>query len=374
MIYFVTLIVYSCLLFFIYFLNMINLKYKILFVVLSLSMLSITQALSYPLKEVNIGNCKNKDNCWIDLPVIKNANYTLYQENNLYRTIYSVLWGAWYKNWWDLWLWTHLWVDIATIKGTPVYSILDWEVILSKEDWAWGNTIIVKHIWNDEIIFSTYAHLETSFVNAWDIVKEWDMVALVWDSGNTTWPHLHRQIEKSSVKIHPFYPYGCGNTIEDSVNSASCWDQLYKYTLDPIRFIETEWHNLRIEKDPNISTYMKLNELEITIASWNIWLQNSNNILNFKNKSKKTGVSILEKPIEIIYDKKKIELETDYFYTINDTRNIKAKGIKEWLTQIKIIYWDFTIKKLYYLVISKEKLNILNKYYNLSNILKKINF
>lgn len=352
---------------------MIKIKYILFIFGFCFINLSVSYWLSYPLKQVNIGNCKKTNACWIDLPTIKNANYSSYKNNHLYRVIYTMLWWAWYKDGWDLWLWTHLWVDIATIKWTPVYSILDWEVIIAKEDWAWGNIVVIKHIWDNETIFSIYAHLEKSFVKAGDIIKEWDMIALVWDSGNATWPHLHWQLEKSSVKVHPFYPYGCWDTIENSVNSASCWNQLYKYTLDPIRFIENNWYDLKLEKQINLDSYTQLDKLNINIASWSISLTKSDNILFFENLSQETTISVLKQPIKIIYDKEKLEIDTDYFYTIDGVKSIKAKWIQEWLTQIKIMYWDTLIKKIYYLIISDDKLSVLSKYYDLSKIFKKIN-
>lgn len=350
-----------------------KLKYIIASFFLLTSSLSIAHWLSYPLKQVNIGNCEKVDDCWIDLPIIKNANYISYQDNNLYRVIYTMLRWAGYDDGRDLWLGTHLWVDIATIKWTPVYSILSWEVISAKEDWAWGNIVVIKHIWNDEIIFSTYAHLENFFVKVWDVVQEWDMVAVVWDTGNATWPHLHRQIEKSNVKIHPFYPYGCGNTVEESVNSAGCWDQLYKYTLDPIRFIETNWYNLDLNKQVEINAYLKIEDIDIVIPHSNIGISEDTNIIDFKTKVDKDTPSVLEQPLKIVYDKNNLNIDVDYFYTIDWLKSINALWINEWLTQIKIMYWDTLIKNIYYLIIKEEKLELISKYYDLVGALKTLN-
>lgn len=350
-----------------------NIKYILLILGFLFTNLSIGYWLSYPLKQINIGNCERISECWIDLPIIENANYSSYQNNHLYRVVYTMLWWAWYKDWWDLWLWTHLWVDIATIKGTPVYSMLSWEVISAKENWSWGNIVVIKHIWNDEIIFSTYAHLEKFFVKQWDIIKEWDMIALVWDSGNTTWPHLHWQLEKSNVKVHPFYPYGCGDTIENSVNSASCWNQLYKYTLDPIRFIEKNWYDLSFDKQLSENSYINTQDISISTPSLSLWLSGVTNIINFISNTKENSISVLEQPLKIMYDKTKLSMDIDYFYTIEGIKSISAVWTKEWLTQIKIMYWDSLVKSLYYLIIDDKKLNIINKYYDLNNILSRIN-
>jgi len=51
-------------------------------------------------------------------------------------------------------------VDIATAKGTPVYSIGDGTVVSAGWQTGWGNTVSIKHTLSDgKAIYSNYSHL-----------------------------------------------------------------------------------------------------------------------------------------------------------------------------------------------------------------------
>ncbi len=205
--------------------------------------------LIYPIKEISKLECRFQDfdtlasNCKRDLPILNSKDYNKYATKNGwyndFTRIYTVLWGSSYKYGWDVGSGWHQGTDIATAKGTPVYSIADWVVIESDSDVGWGNYVSIEHEINGQKIISNYAHLATRDVKKWDKVDVWDKIGGVGSTGNSTGNHLHFQIDLPSI-FHPYYydykkcPYGYYEITEKGV----CFDELQENTYDPLVFLE----------------------------------------------------------------------------------------------------------------------------------------
>lgn len=170
------------------------------------------------------------------LPHIENANYDKYRNDYIYQRIYTVLRWWTYKNGRDTKQGSHKWVDIATTKWTPVYSIWAGKVIRSQRDWYRGNLIVIDH----GTIRSVYAHLNNIFTQQWAQVKTGQIIAEVGDSGNTSWPHLHFQIDKNNDNQIPRHFVNCPGTVTQIVNEWLCRNQMYTNTIDPIEFLEKD--------------------------------------------------------------------------------------------------------------------------------------
>ena len=219
---------------------------------LSVNASSSTDKVIYPLKEISKLDCRFKDfdelsnNCKQQLPILKTKDYAKYASKNWwyndFTRLYTMLWWASYKYGWDVWNGWHIWTDIATSKWTPVYSIADWKVIKTKNDVMEWLTISIEHKINWKYIVSNYFHLSKIEVKKWDIVKVWTEIWKVWSTWNSTWNHLHFQIDLKTP-FHPYYydynkcPFSYYKITEDWV----CFDELAKNTIDPLLFLETRW-------------------------------------------------------------------------------------------------------------------------------------
>ena len=206
---------------------------------------------SYPLKKVSTVDCRTlywedmPDSCKINLPIIRGANYTAYQWNSLYRSIYTTMRAAPYSNTWDQTAWAHAWVDIATARGTPIYSIWNGVVFYAWRNSSYGNVIKVKYVYKWEIVYAVYAHLDTIEVSAWDTVTRWQKIWTTWNSGNTFgalgWYHLHFEIDKDNW-WRPAYSYtNCADVSKwhyTIIQNGLCRQELFKYQYDPIRVLE----------------------------------------------------------------------------------------------------------------------------------------
>jgi len=204
----------------------------------------------YPIKEMSKLECRFEDfdtlssNCKQTLPILKTKDYNKYAKQNGwyndFTRIYTVLWGASYKYWWDVWNGGHQGTDIATAKWTPVYTIADWKVIASGNDIWWGKYVSIEHTIRGKKVISNYAHLSKIWVDKWDSVTVWEKIGEVWSTWNSTWNHLHFQIDLPST-FHPYYydwnacPYSYYEITEKWV----CFDELANKTFDPLSFLES---------------------------------------------------------------------------------------------------------------------------------------
>jgi murein DD-endopeptidase MepM/ murein hydrolase activator NlpD len=166
----------------------------------------------------------------------------------------------------DVGIGSHQGIDIATTTGTPVYASYAGEVIVAERRGDRGNVIVIKHVWNNQTLYTTYAHLSAITVKVGDTVSEGEKIGEVGATGNATGPHLHFQIEKNQDANHPFFPKGCKGTIDEIVNEGNCFSQVREATLDPILFLETTvpMTEQQDTPSPTKNLYMTAKEILLT--------------------------------------------------------------------------------------------------------------
>jgi peptidoglycan hydrolase-like protein with peptidoglycan-binding domain len=259
----------------------------------------------YPLSEISDLGCRFQkfgelsSSCKRELPILKSKDYKKYAEDNGgyndYTRIYTVLWWASYKYWWDVWNGWHSWVDIATAEGTPVFAIADGKVEIAKNMISWGNIVSITHVINGKTVVSNYSHLSKISVNEWDKVSVWDKIWEVGSTGNSTGNHLHFQIDLK-YKYHPFYyDYNtCPHTYNEISESDICFPELASHTIDPLVFLETQWAILdnieiqsqdvdQVEAKSSLTTYntslsngaVKIDAFDFTIFDRTIYIDSS---------------------------------------------------------------------------------------------------
>ena len=208
-----------------------------------------------PLYQISKPSCKEKnfheleENCKQILPLLRIKDYQWYlSQSDLYvylSNIYTTLWWSSYRYWWDIWGWWNLWIDIATSKWTPVYSMADGIVIRSEYALGWWNVISIEHQIHGKKVVSNYSNLSKIDVSLNSEVKAGMQIWEVGESGNLFWTHLHFQIDLDTP-FHPYYysydscPYSFTKILELGV----CFNELRKNTIDPILFLETNWYIL----------------------------------------------------------------------------------------------------------------------------------
>lgn len=90
-------------------------------------------------------------------------------------------------------------IDIAAVSGSPVISPMDGQVISLGWDQIFGNYVKIKN--NEITVF--FGHLDKVFVENRQQINKGEIVGLVGNTGRSTAPHLHYEIQMHSMLVNP---------------------------------------------------------------------------------------------------------------------------------------------------------------------------
>lgn len=101
----------------------------------------------------------------------------------------------------------HNGIDFSAPVGTPVYAPGDGVVTeINPANFGYGKTIKIDHGFG---IKSFYAHLNSFKVKRGQNIKRGDIIGTVGNSGMSTGPHLHYEVELKGTNVNPvFYFFG----------------------------------------------------------------------------------------------------------------------------------------------------------------------
>ncbi len=94
----------------------------------------------------------------------------------------------------------HSGADFLSPEGTPIHAPADGRVVLARELYFSGNTIVIDHGLG---VFSLLAHLSTFDVREGDSVTADQMVGRVGATGRVTGPHLHWAVRVGGARVDP---------------------------------------------------------------------------------------------------------------------------------------------------------------------------
>lgn len=94
----------------------------------------------------------------------------------------------------------HSGVDFRAATGTPIAASNDGVVVLAKERYYAGGSVIIDH---GEGIYSVYYHLDALKTQVGKVVKKGDIIGLSGATGRVTGPHLHFGFMVRGVAIDP---------------------------------------------------------------------------------------------------------------------------------------------------------------------------
>lgn len=161
------------------------------------------------------------------------------------------------------------------------------------------------------------------------------------NTGNSTGPHLHFQIDTNEGK-HPYHPGNCGGeTLNQNVNEARCRNLVRQNTLDPILFLETngkifEAENASLPENEKLTQILESKNLDIKL-DYSVRKQDKSFLLTISALGKQTsgflpqdlhitGSGIIASPEKISY--------------INGSRKLFITATQPGLSLIKITQGD----------------------------------
>jgi murein DD-endopeptidase MepM/ murein hydrolase activator NlpD len=95
---------------------------------------------------------------------------------------------------------THSGVDISAPSGSPVRAANSGRVVLARDLYFSGKTVIIDHGLG---LFTFYCHFSRLRVKRGDLVKKGDVIALAGSTGRSTGPHLHWGARISKSRVDP---------------------------------------------------------------------------------------------------------------------------------------------------------------------------
>ena len=123
----------------------------------------------------------------------------------------------------------HYGMDFTAPTGTEIYATGDGKIIqVKKSRRGYGNKLVVDHGFGYRTL---YAHLSRFNVKRGQKVKRGDVIGYVGNSGLSTAPHLHYEVQQNGKKVNPLNFYNNDLTAEEyqrmieiSANSGQSFD------------------------------------------------------------------------------------------------------------------------------------------------------
>jgi peptidase M23-like protein len=94
----------------------------------------------------------------------------------------------------------HYGLDLAGRVGAPVVASNDGRVVLVRDCWASGRSVV---LWHGAGLYTTYFHLSRAAVAEGELVRRGQRVGLVGATGRVSGPHLHWGVRVGDLYVDP---------------------------------------------------------------------------------------------------------------------------------------------------------------------------
>ena len=145
---------------------------------------------------------------------------------------------------------SHLAVDIKMPVGTPIHAIANGKVILtSVQESGFGHHIVIQHPnaplpeGGTDTLYSCYVHMDQVNVAEGQNVLKGEVIGTSGNTGTSTTPHLHFQIDRDSAPWHPYWPFSwsesqaAGLSFFEAVNAGLGMVNARDYTINPMNYV-----------------------------------------------------------------------------------------------------------------------------------------
>ncbi|MBU0577260.1 S-layer homology domain-containing protein [Patescibacteria group bacterium] len=145
---------------------------------------------------------------------------------------------------------SHLAVDIKMPVGTPIHAIANGRVEkVSMEEDSFGHHIVIVHPnvpdpnGGTTTLYSCYVHMDEIHVVEGETVLKGEQIGTSGNTGNSTTPHLHFQIDRMSAPWHPYWPFSwsesqaAGLSFFEAVNAGLGLGNAQNNTINPMNYV-----------------------------------------------------------------------------------------------------------------------------------------
>ena len=147
---------------------------------------------------------------------------------------------------------SHLAIDIKMPSGTPIHSIANGKVTkTSLQGSGFGHHVVIKHpdVPDPEnpgsrtTLYSAFSHMDRVDVVEGQNVLKGQIIGTSGNTGTSTTPHLHFQIDRDSAPWHPYWPFtwqesqDAGLSFFEAVNAGLGLSKAKTNTVHPMEFV-----------------------------------------------------------------------------------------------------------------------------------------
>jgi murein DD-endopeptidase MepM/ murein hydrolase activator NlpD len=94
----------------------------------------------------------------------------------------------------------HYGIDIGSPRGAPVHASNDGEVVLARDCYYSGKTVV---LWHGADLFTLYFHLDRLSVKRGQKIRRGEALGVVGSTGRSTGPHLHWSAKVGALYVDP---------------------------------------------------------------------------------------------------------------------------------------------------------------------------
>lgn len=149
---------------------------------------------------------------------------------------------------------SHLAIDIRVPKGTPVYAVANGIIETAVEQTSgFGKYVVIRHPdvplpeGGRGTLYSGYAHLSSLVKKSGEFVRKGELIAYSGDTGTSTTPHLHFQIDRDNTPWHPWWPFTAGEAAAagvsffEGINIGLGKAEAIKKTVNPLLWVQQHY-------------------------------------------------------------------------------------------------------------------------------------
>lgn len=175
---------------------------------------------------------------------------------------------------------SHLAVDIRIPIDTPIHAIANGKVYkTSMQSSGFGHHIVIKHFDVPDpsnpdkttILYSSYVHLNNINVSEGQNVVKGEKIATSGNTGTSTSPHLHFQIDNDSAPWHPYWPFtsteasAAGLSFFSAVNAGLGKSSAIATTINPMEYVNNNIGALHLVSDQPGGTEVPDNSPDVEV-------------------------------------------------------------------------------------------------------------
>jgi len=147
---------------------------------------------------------------------------------------------------------SHLGIDIKMPVGTPLHAVANGKVVkASTQSSGFGHHVVIMHIGVPDpanpgtktTLYSNYVHLSDVLVSEGENVLKGQVIGKSGNTGTSTTPHLHFQIDNDFAPWHPYWPFtsqeasNAGLNFFTAVNAGLGASNARANTVNPLLFV-----------------------------------------------------------------------------------------------------------------------------------------